>query len=346
VRAAGLAIAEPERIGDNVTHPDFAVRRSLLATAGAAALTVACPSLRAESGFPSKPITIIVPVTPGGMLDGFQRDLNEMARPYLNNQQIIIENKPGASLLLGTEVMARIDKGDGYLLTQAVATQLRVPLMREVRFDPFKDLTYIISLVATPVGVAVRADSPFKTIDDLIAAAKASPDGLNYGVVGIASGPHLLMEELARQKAVKVTAIPMKGSSEATQALMGGHVGVLCDAGSWAPYVANGSMRLLMHFGEGRLKKFRDAPAATESGIQIVYTSPTGVVGPKNMDPAVVKILHDAFHKATQNPRYPALLDRYELTVKYLGSEDFAAERRLTYEAERRMLAGLNLLKK
>lgn len=329
-----------------MTHPHLMRRRSLLASAGATALAVACPSLRAESGFPSKPITILVPVTPGGMLDGFQRDLNEMARPYLNNQQIIIENRPGASMLLGTEAVARLDKGDGYLLTQAVATQLRVPLMREVRFDPFKDLTYIISLVNTPVGVVVRSDSPFKTIGDLLTASKAAPDGLNYGVVGIGSGPHLLMEEMARLKGAKFTAIPMKGGSEAAQALQGGHIDALCDSGSWAPHVAQGTLRLLMHFGEGRLKKFPDAPAASEAGIPIVYTSPTGVVGPKNMDAAVVKTLHDAFFKATENPRYPALLDRYELTTRYLNTADFLAERKLSFEAERKMLAGLNLLKK
>jgi tripartite-type tricarboxylate transporter receptor subunit TctC len=322
-------------------------RRALLARAAAASVAaLAWPALRAEPGFPSKPITIIVPVSTGGMLDGFQRDLNEMARPYLNNQPILIENKPGASMLMGTDAIARVDKGDGYLLTQAVAPQLRMPLMREVRFDPFKDLTYIISLVSTPVGIAVRAESPFKTMADLLAAAKASPTGLNYAVTGIATGPHLLMEEVARLKGVKVTAIPVKGGGEATQAVLGGHVDFYCDAGTWAPYVANGTMRLLMHFGEGRLKKFPAAPPATEAGIQLVYSSPTGIVGPKNMDPAIVKALHDAFRKATEDPRYAALLDRYELTPRYLNPADFLAERHATYEAERRMLASLNLLKK
>ncbi len=321
-------------------------RRALLARGAAASLAMAWPALRAEPGFPRKPITIIVPVSTGGMLDGFQRDFNEMARPYLNNQPIVIENRPGASMLMGTEAVARIDKGDGYLLTQAVAPQLRIPLMREVRFDPFKDITYIISLVSTPVGIAVRAESPLKTMADLLAAAKASPNGLNYVVTGTGTGPHLLMEELARLKGVKVTAIPVKGGGEATQAVLGGHVDFYCDAGSWAPHVASGTMRLLMHFGEGRLKKFPAAPSATEVGIQIVYSSPTGIVGPKNMDPAVVTVLHDAFRKATEDPRYAALLDRYELTPKYLGPADFLAERRATFEAERRMLAGLNLLKK
>jgi tripartite-type tricarboxylate transporter receptor subunit TctC len=322
-------------------------RRALLARGAAAtAATLAWPALRAEPGFPSKAITIIVPVTTGGMLDGFQRDFNEMARPYLNNQPIIIENKPGAGMLMGTEAIARMDKGDGYLLTQAVATQLRVPLMRDVRFDPFKDITYIISLVSTPVGIAVRAESPFKTMADLLAAAKNSPTGLNYAVTGIATGPHMLMEELARQKGIKITAIPVKGGGEATQAVMGGHVDFFCDSGTWAPYVANGSMRLLMHFGEGRLKKFPNTPSATESGIQLVYSSPTGIVGPKNMDPAVVKILHDAFRKATEDPRYAALLDRFELTPRYLNPADFLAERRASYETERRMLASLDLLKK
>jgi len=325
--------------------PDHKGRRALLARGVAASLALAWPASRAEPGYPSKPITIIVPVTAGGMLDGFQRDLNDLVRPYLNNQQIIIDNRPGASMLMGTEAMARIDKGDGYLLTQAVATQLRVPLMRDVRFDPFKDLTYIISFVSVPVGIAVRTDSPYKTLGDLIAASKASANGLNYGVTGIGSGPHLVMEELARQKGARFTAIPMKGSTESAPALLGGHLDALIDSGGWAPYVANGSMRLLAHFGEGRLRKFPDVPTVSELGVPIVYMSPTGLVGPKNMDPAVVKILHDAFRKATENPRYAALLDRYELTPKYLGPADFLLERHASYEAERRMLASLKLLK-
>jgi len=319
-------------------------RRFMLQGLAAAVAAAALP-VRAQA-FPSKPITVIVPATAGGLLDSYMRGVAKLAQPYLNNQTIVIENKPGGSLLFGADAMARVDKGDGYLLTQALQIQVRMPHMRPVSFDPFKDFTWIISQVGSPFGVAVRAESPHKSFEDLVAAARVKPGTISYATVGVGNGGHLIMEEAAALKGVQFNMIPVKGSTEGIQGVLGGHYDCLVDSVSWAPHVASGKMRLLMQFGEGRLKKFPDAPSAKELGMPIVYTSPIGLIGPKNMDPAVVKTLHDAFKKASESPEHQELLDKFDLFPLYKNPADFAAAMREEYEKERRMVMRLNLQQK
>ena len=319
-------------------------RRLALQGIACAAAASALP-LRAQT-FPSKPITVIVPATAGGLLDSYMRGVARLAQPYLNNQAIVIENKPGNSLLFGAEAIARVERGDGYLLTQALQIQVRMPHMRAVGFDPFKDFTWIISQVGSPFGVAVKADSPLRTFDDLVAAARARPGTVSYATVGVGNGGHLIMEEAAALKGVQFNMIPVKGSTEGIQGVLGGHYDCVVDSVSWAPHVAAGKMRLLMQFGEGRLKKFPDAPSAKELGMNIVYTSPIGLIGPKHMDPAVVKTLHDAFRKAMDTPEHQELLDKFDLFPLYRNPADFERTMREEYEKERRMVVRLNLQQK
>jgi tripartite-type tricarboxylate transporter receptor subunit TctC len=318
------------------------MRRRTVIQGLAAACVGAGRPLRADS-FPSRPITFIVPATPGGLLDTFMRGSTKLAAPYLNNQPMVIENRPGASLLLGAEAMARLDHGDGYLLTQGLQVQVRMPHMRAVNYDPFKDFTWIISQVGSPFGVAVRADSPYQSFDDLLAAAKARPGEVSYATVGVGNGGHLLMEEVARLKGVKWIMVPVKGSTEGIQGALGGHYDCVADSVSWAPQVAAGKMRLLLQFGDGRLKKFPQAPSAQELGMPLVYTSPVGLIGPKKMDPQVVQILHDAFRKAAEQPEYLELLDRFDLFPLYKNPADFTATMRQEYERERALVTRLGL---
>jgi tripartite-type tricarboxylate transporter receptor subunit TctC len=320
-------------------------RRHALQGLAAGAAALAASGLRAEA-FPSKPITLIVPATAGGLLDVFARGSAKLAQPYLNHQTIVVDNRPGASLLLGADAIARIDKGDGYLLTQSLQIHVRMPHMRAVNYDPFKDFTWIIEQVGSPFGVAVRSESPYKHFDDLIADAKARPGQVSYATVGIGNGGHLLMEEVARLKGVQLNLIPVKGSTEGIQGALGGHYDCVADSVSWAPHVASGKMRLLLQFGEGRLKKFPDAPSATELGLPLVYTSPIGLIGPKRMEAAVVKTLHDAFRRAAETPEYQELLDKFDLFPLYRNSADFEANMRSESEKERMLVTRLGLGRK
>lgn len=319
-------------------------RRQLLRGIAAGMPAAALPRLAtAGQGFPSRPITIIVPASAGGLLDVYQRFVDKLAAPFLNNQPIIIENRPGANLLLGADAMARQDRGDGYLLTQALQIQVRMPHLQKVRYDALRDLTWIICMVTSPFGIAVRADSPLRSFDDLIAAARARPGEISYGTVGFANGGHLLMEEVARLKGVKFNVIPMKGSADVIQAALGGHVDAMSDSASWSPQVQAGKMRLLVTFSESRLEKFPDVPTATELGVPIVYTSPIGLAGPKNMDPAVVRVLHDAYKRAIDQPAHKDILDKFDLILGYRDTAGFTEEMRASYEREKAMVARLGL---
>jgi tripartite-type tricarboxylate transporter receptor subunit TctC len=323
-----------------------AVRRDVLRGLAALGMTAGGLPLAAaqdKNAFPSRPVTVIVPATAGGLLDVYQRFVDRLAAPYLNNQPVIIENKPGGNLLFGADAMARIDHGDGYTLTQALLIQARMPHLQKVRYDPLKDLTWIISMVTSPFGIAVRNDSPFKTLDDLFAAAKAKPGEISYGTVGFANGGHLLMEEVARQKGLKFNLIAMKGSSDVIQAALGGHIDVMSDSASWAPQVQAGKMRLLVNFCEERLPKYPDVPTAKELGLPIVYTSPIGLAGPKNMDPAVVKILHDAYKKAIDQPEHRIIIDKFDLIPAYLNTADFTKDMTAAFHREKTLLSRLDL---
>jgi tripartite-type tricarboxylate transporter receptor subunit TctC len=296
--------------------------------------------------FPNRPISVIVPAPPGGLLDVSMRLVARLVAPHLNNQALVIENRPGASLLLGAEAMARIDKGDGYQLTQSVASWMRVPHLRKVSYDALNDFTHIITLAASPFGVAVRSESPFKTFNDVIAAAREKPGQISYGTVGVGNAGHLLMEEVGRLAGVQWNLVAMKGSVEIIQAVIGGHIDLHSDSTSWAPQVAAGRMRLLAHYGQARLKKYPDVPTFKELGFPIEYLSPFGIAGPKGMDTAVVKTLHDAFRKAMETPEYTDLLEKFELVPMYRNSEQAAADMKETYERERIMITRMGLLGK
>lgn len=320
-------------------------RRVLRALAAAGLMTGGMPGIRAQAktGFPSRPITIIVPATAGGLLDVYQRFVDRLATPHLNNQTIVIENKPGNNLLFGADAMARLEQGDGYTLTQALQIQARMPHIQKVRYDFHKDFTWIICMVTSPFGIAVRTESPFKTFNDLVTAAKARPGEISFGTVGFANAGHLLMEDVQRKLGVKFNLIAMKGSSDVIQGTLGGHLDFMSDSASWAPQVQAGRMRLLVTFGDERLAKYRDVPTATELGLPIVYTSPIGLAGPKNMDPAVTRILHDAYKRAIDMPEHRAILDKFELIPAYRNSADFARYMDESFVSEKKLLAGLDL---
>ena len=320
-------------------------RRILLAAlAGATlagALPVAVPAAYAQA-YPSRPVTLIVPWPPGGSTDRHLRVLADIAGGYLG-QPIVVQNQPGAGGTLGPGNMARTAKPDGYTIAQFPLGMLRVPHMQKVAWDPLKDFTFIIGLSGYTFGLTVRADSPFKTFNDYIAAAKASPGKVDYGSTGIGSSPHLLMEEVADKAGVELNHVPFKGNADLVQALLGGHVMAQSDASGWDRFVDAGQMRLLVTFGEQRTKRWPDVPTAKDLGYDVVYNSPYGLVGPAGMDPAVVRTLHDAFKKAIEDPRHQQIMDQLNQSVWYRSGKDYEKWARETYIKDRALIERLGL---
>jgi tripartite-type tricarboxylate transporter receptor subunit TctC len=315
-------------------------RRVVIAAAGAAALAP-FGAARAQA-FPSQAITLIVPWPPGGSTDRHLRALAELAQKHLG-QNVVIENRPGGGGTTGPGSMALNSKPDGYTIAQFPMGMLRIPHMQKVQWNPLTDFTYIIGVSGYTFGFTVKSDSPFKTFNDYIEAARKKPGEINYGSTGAGTSPHLLMEEVAAAAKVKLNHVPFKGNADLQQALLGGHVMAQSDATGWDKFVDAGQMRLLVTFGEQRTKRWPDVPTAKELGYGVVSQSPYGLVGPKGMDPAVVRTLHDAFKKAMDDPKHQEVLAQLNQDAWYRTGEQYAQWARETFERDRGLIERLGL---
>jgi tripartite-type tricarboxylate transporter receptor subunit TctC len=308
-----------------------------------AAFAALCATAAFAQGYPSRPITLICPWPAGGPTDQHMRKLAELASKHLG-QPIIVENKPGAAGMLGPAGMARNAAPDGYTLSQLTINALRQPHLQKVDWDPLKDFTYIIGVSGYTFGLAVKAESPMKSFADVVAYAKANPGKFSYGSTGIGTSPHLLMEELARKAGVELLHAPFKGNADSTQALLGGHIMAQSDSTGWGKFVDAGTFRLLVTFGDQRTRW--GAPTAKELGYDVVSYSPYGIAGPKGMDPKVVKIIHDAFKKAMEDPEHAKVLTQLDQIYWYKSTEEYTKWAADTWITERANVERLGLLVK
>ena len=320
----------------------FAIpRRHLLALA---ALAVAAPSVLAQA-FPTRPVTLIVPWPAGGSTDRHLRALAEIASKHLG-QPVIVSNQPGGGGTNGPGNMALQAKPDGYTIAQFPMGMLRIPHMQKTAWNPLTDFSFIIGVTGYSFGFVVRSDSPYKTFNDFIEAARKQPGKIDFGSTGTGTSPHLLIEEVADAAKVQLNHIPFKGNADLMQALLGGHVMSASDATGWDKFVDSGQMRLLVSFGDQRIKRWPNVPTAKELGYNIVANSPYGLVGPKGMDPAVMKTLHDAFKKAMDEPKHLEVLDQLNQPTWYKNSADYASWARETFGKEKGLIERLGLLAK
>lgn len=303
-------------------------------TFAGAALAQAYPSAR--------PVTLIVPWPPGGSTDLSMRALAVLAEKSLG-QRVVIENRPGVSGTMGAQQLAQSAKPDGYTVSQMPITVFRLPHMTKMAFDPMADFTWVIHLTGYTFGVVVLSDSPWKSWGDLIAYAKANPGALTYGTPGNGTSLHITMEEIAQREGIRWTQVPFKGYAEAATSLLGGHIMAHADSTGWGEQVNSGRLRLLNTWGSQRTKRWPNAPTLKDLGYPIVSNSPYGIAGPKGMDPAVVKVLHDAFKKALEDPEYQKTLDKFDQEPYYLNSADYAALAKKTFEEERVAIKRLGL---
>ena len=285
-------------------------------------LPVLAAAPAAAVDFPTRPITLIVPWPAGGGGDQHMRALAQTTNKHLK-YPIQIENRPGASGLAGPAGMAASAKPDGYTICQIVLTVFRAPHMQKVTFDPLKDFTYIVHTSGYTIGSFVKASSPFKTIKDVIAFARENPAKLTYGTPGAGTTNHLTFAQIALKEGVNATHVPFRGESEMYAAVLGEHVMVGVGTGGVGALVDAGEMRWLHTYGRERTKRWPNVPTAREEGYDLVAESPYGIAGQKGMDPAVVKILHDAFKKGLYEPEHLAFLERQTQPLLYMDSETY-----------------------
>jgi tripartite-type tricarboxylate transporter receptor subunit TctC len=299
-------------------------RRQFLSLAAGAATFSASTRMARAQAFPTRPVTLYIPYPAGTATDITVRTLASAAEKHLG-QPFVIENRPGAAGVLAPQQVATTAQPDGYSIVQIPLTVFRTPFLRKTVYDPAKDFTFIIGVTGYVYGVVVRADSPFKTFQDLIAHAKANPGKISYGTNGPTSTQHVAMLQIAKHFGINWVHIPFKGGNESLNALMGGHIDAVADVTVWAPQVDAGQLRLLVTFGAGRTRRWPNVPNLKEVGFDMVATSPYGLAGPKNMDPMVVKVLHDVLRKGMDDPAFKATMEKLDQELSYQNSADYHA---------------------
>jgi len=322
----------------------MAKRREFIGISAALMASSVLPLPAAAQAYPARPIKYICPWPAGGSTDVVMRSLAEAAGRHLG-QAIIVENRPGAGGTLGALDLVNA-KPDGYTVAQLPHGVFRLPHMQKVAFDTLKDFTWIACLTGYTFGLVVQAESPFKTIKDLVDYARLNPGKLSYGSTGVGTSPHLAVEEFAQRADIKLNHIPFKGNAENMQALMGGHIASASDATGWGPHVESGKLRLLATYGSKRTKRWPQTPTLDELGYQTVSDSPFGVCGPKGMEPAVTRAIHDAFRKAIAEPSVLAIFDKYDQSVIYMNTEQYTKFARESFAAERATIERLGMLNK
>jgi tripartite-type tricarboxylate transporter receptor subunit TctC len=315
-------------------------RRAVLASA------LAAPAIaRAQGDFPSRPIKLVIPWPPGASADAFLRTIADQAGKRLG-QNVVPDNKPGANGTFGA-IALKDAKPDGYTLAQVHTGVVRAQLMAEQpAYNAQTDFTYIIQLSGSAHGIVVRADSPWKTLEELIAAAKAAPGKLNYGTFGPSSVQNMTMVDLQQRLGIELTHVPYRGGSELYQGLLGSQIEIIADASGWIPLVQSGQFRLLVVWGSNRMKLFPEVRTLKEAGIDLVVNSPYGIGGPKGMDPAIVKKLHDAFKDALFDAATQAVMERFSMPTLYQDGPAYAADYKELEKIERENLKRVGLLAK
>ncbi|MBL8320232.1 MAG: tripartite tricarboxylate transporter substrate binding protein [Burkholderiaceae bacterium] len=275
-----------------------------------------------DAAYPSRPVRFLVGFAPGGPADSVTRLFASRLQAQLG-QTVIVENMPGAGSTLG---IARLSKmaPDGYAIGFAHTASLSIgpSLYRNVGYDPLKDLTPVAKLCEYVNVLAVRADSPWRSLADLLASARAQPGALSYGSAGIGSTNHLSGELLAAKAGAKLTHVPYRGTALAINDLMGGALHFVFDApNSAGPLAAAGKLRLLATTGRHRHKLYPDLPAIAETVPDYEFRGWMGVVAPPGLPPAVQQRLTREMELAAAAPDTGERLAALGLDVAFGGPQ-------------------------
>jgi tripartite-type tricarboxylate transporter receptor subunit TctC len=297
-----------------------------IAAVAGALLAAAAIQARAQSDYPTHPVTMIVPFPPGGVADITARPVAEAMGRYLK-QPVIVENRQGAGGGVGMQYVARA-KPDGYTVLMALSSISIIPEADKVLGrDPMFQLNQLVPIArftADPTVLAVRADSPYKSVKDLLEAAKQKPGGVPYGSSGNYGTMHVPMEMLASAGGVKMLHVPFTGAGPAVVALLGGQVDALSTGpSSVIGQVKAGKVRVLATWGESRHPAFPDVPTLKELGYDAQFSQWTGLFVPAGTPEAVIAKLREASRAVVDDPTFKGALAKVETPVQYLDQPQF-----------------------
>jgi tripartite-type tricarboxylate transporter receptor subunit TctC len=298
-------------------HRRILIAAALLLTAGLAA---------AQASYPTKPITMVVPFPPGGLADIVARPVAEaMSRDV--GQPVVVENKAGAGGGVGMAYAAKAPP-DGYTVLMSLSSLTVLPeadvVLGRQQMYALNSLRPIARFTADPTVLAVRADAPWKTVKDFIEDAKKRPGAINYGSSGNYGTMHVPMEILAQNAGVKMTHVPFTGAGPAVVALLGGQI----DAVSSGPatvlqHVKAGKLRVLAHWGNGKLEGLPDVPSLKDAGYDAEYAQWSGLFIPAATPEPIAQRLRAAARAAAQDAKVKQVILNAGSPVLYQDTPDF-----------------------
>nr|WP_321272333.1 tripartite tricarboxylate transporter substrate binding protein [Alcaligenes faecalis] len=301
--------------------------RFKLILSGVAALSAltAVPSLAAAPDYPTKPITIIVPFPAGGTLDNLTRSLaQKMSDDF--KQPVIIDNKPGAGTVIGTEIVARAAP-DGYTLGMvANSFAINPSLYDNLRYDTVKDFTPVSWVAYTPHLLVANPNVPVKSLADVIATAKTKPGELSFASFGAGTSPHIAIERLKSEAKIDVLHIPYKGQAPALNDLLGGHVDMMfANTPDVLPHVKSGKLRAIALANDARLESIPDVPTFKEAGVDNMNSNSWyGVIVPSGTPAPIVEKLSAEFVRIVNLPEIRERLLAQGLEPAGTTSAEFA----------------------
>jgi tripartite-type tricarboxylate transporter receptor subunit TctC len=276
--------------------------------------------------WPAKPIKLVVPFPAGGGTDIIGRELGQKLAAN-TGWTVIIDNKPGSGGNLGVDAAAKAP-ADGYTLVLGQTSNLAInpTLYSKLPYDPQKDLTPIAGVASSPLAIVVAADSPYKTLADVIAAARAKPSALNYATSGNGTVAHLATEQLQRTANIKLTHVPYKGAAQGVTDLIGGQVQLYVSSiPTLIGHIKGGKMRALAVTSARRVDDLPQVPTVAESGYK-GFDAVTwfGIAGPAKLPKDVVARLNAEINKALQSPDLLKKLNEQGADVAGSSPEQFA----------------------
>ncbi|UCE34253.1 MAG: tripartite tricarboxylate transporter substrate binding protein [Deltaproteobacteria bacterium] len=275
----------------------------------------------AKDTYPSREIELMIPWGVGGATDVVFRTFLTVLPKYLK-VPVIIVNRPGGGAVPGyTEAMKK--KADGYYALAWISASLTKTHMSVVPYN-YQTFDPVIMLVNTPCWILVPANSPFQNLNDLIAAAKAKPGDVTLGNAGAGGGTHMIALAFEKAAEVRFNHVPHKGGGPTVVATVGAHVDA-CNLSppEGVPQMAAGQLRCIAAFSEERMKEFPDVPTAKEQGVDFVLGQWRGLAVPKGTPADRVKVLHDAFKAAMDDPDLQVLAKKGGILLEYKVTEDF-----------------------